>query len=287
MTPTSPLQPAINHRRAAGIAISLLAVVNIAACAGDDIESTDTAETVAVATTDSATTPALPDTPVAPDVTGQLQAVVEETVRVSVSIPGLILHLEAPGEHLDVSVAAGVADRATETPLTPDAGFRIASNTKTFTAAAVLRLVEQNRLALDTPIDGLLAPETVDALLAGGYRPDAITVRHLLVHTSGICGAPHAWVGSSRSLTPSTTPDDRRGAPEIIGAVPAQRLVSDAKPDDPDSALTPRPRMISTGGRAPRPKRRAAVIASASAAGRRSGSRCTEWPFRRVTGRPS
>jgi D-alanyl-D-alanine carboxypeptidase len=182
-------------RRTAIIAISALAVVHPAACAGDETEQTDAAATVAAtATTESATTRPRPDTTmVAPDttavvsdVTAQLQAVVEETVRASASIPGLVLHIEAPGEHLSVSVAAGVADRATATPLTPDAGFRIASNTKTFTAAAVLRLVEQNRLALDAPIDGLLAPETVDALRAGGYRPDTITLRHVLVHTSGI-----------------------------------------------------------------------------------------------------
>ena len=41
-------------------------------------------------------------------------------------------------------------------------------------------------MVLDAPIADLLAPETVDALRAGGYRPDAITVRQLLVHTSGI-----------------------------------------------------------------------------------------------------
>ena len=140
----------------------------------------------------SATTPAPSDTRVVgsgttvSDTAAQLRILVEEAVRESASIPGLVLHVEAPGRDLAVSVAAGVADRATGMPLTPDAGFRIGSNTKTFTAAAILRLVEQGILALDGPIADVLAPDTVDALRAGGYRPDAITVRELLLHTSGI-----------------------------------------------------------------------------------------------------
>ena len=189
-------------RRSAFIAISALAVVHVAACAGDGTQQTDRAATVAeTAPTVSTSTQALPGTTEAlsettvtvsnttvalPNVTAQLRTVVEDAVRASSSIPGLVLHVEAPGRHLDVSVAAGVADRATGTPLTPDAGFRIASITKTFTAATILRLVEQGRLVLDAAIADLLAPDTVEALRADGYRPDAITVRQMLLHTSGI-----------------------------------------------------------------------------------------------------
>jgi D-alanyl-D-alanine carboxypeptidase len=178
---------------AAIIVIPALVLVHVAACARDVTHQTDAAVAVAAtATTDSATTAAPPDTTVVsdttalPDVAAQLRTVVEEAVGASASIPGLVLHVEAPGRQLDVSVAAGVADRATATLLTPDAGFRIASNNKTFTAAAMLRRVEQDRMSLDAPIADVLAPATVDALLVGGYRPGAITVRQVLLHTSGI-----------------------------------------------------------------------------------------------------
>ena len=83
-------------------------------------------------------------------------------------------------------MATGIDDRATATPLSPHAGFRIASNTKTFVAATVLRLAEQGALALDDPIAGRLSAETVDVLRGDGYEPDVITVRELLLHTSGI-----------------------------------------------------------------------------------------------------
>jgi D-alanyl-D-alanine carboxypeptidase len=175
------------------VALSALAVVHVAG--SDGTARTDIAVTgAATAMPFSATTQAPSDTRVVvsgttvSDTAAQLRILVEEAVRKSASIPGLVLHVEVPDRDLAVSVAAGLADRATGVPLTPDAGFRIGSNTKTFTAAAILRLVEQGTLALDGPVADVLAPDTVDALRAGGYRPDAITVRELLLHTSGIYG---------------------------------------------------------------------------------------------------
>jgi CubicO group peptidase (beta-lactamase class C family) len=47
----------------------------------------------------------------------------------------------------------GVAYRGTARPATAHTPFSLASITKTFTAAAVMRLVESGRLDLDAPID--------------------------------------------------------------------------------------------------------------------------------------
>jgi len=47
-------------------------------------------------------------------------------------------------------------------------------------------LHEEGELDLDQPIDALVAAETVELLRKGGYRPGAITARHLLTHTSGV-----------------------------------------------------------------------------------------------------
>lgn len=82
--------------------------------------------------------------------------------------------------------AAGRARRGSDEPITPDAPVRIASVTKTFLAAALLRLWEQGRLDLDAPIRGLLSDETRDALDSDGYDTGAITTRQLLAHTSGL-----------------------------------------------------------------------------------------------------
>lgn len=84
--------------------------------------------------------------------------------------------------------AAGVADVATGRPVTADMRHRVGSITKTFTAAAVLQLVESGQIGLDTPI-GQYLPKLVP-----GERGDTITVRMLINHTSGLAEyLPYAY----------------------------------------------------------------------------------------------
>ena len=99
-------------------------------------------------------------------------------------IPGEVVSVRAPG--LDEQAARGFADVAAKTPLQVDTPFRVASVTKTFVAAAVLRLVEQHQVALDQPIARYVSPDTKALLTRGGYEPGTITVRELLNHTSGL-----------------------------------------------------------------------------------------------------
>ena len=100
------------------------------------------------------------------------------------TFPGVAVAVRAPG--LAWSGAAGLADRSSRTPLTTAAPFRIASVTKTFTAAAILRLAENGKLTLDDPIGQHLSSYTVALLRHGGYDVSAIGVRNLLQHTSGL-----------------------------------------------------------------------------------------------------
>ena len=77
----------------------------------------------------------------------------------------------------------GLADIASNTPVTEDTVFRIASITKTFTAIAIMQLCEQGLLDLDAPAnDYLRAYQLVPA--KDSWRP--ATARHLLTHTAGI-----------------------------------------------------------------------------------------------------
>src|SRR3954453_16379726 len=100
------------------------------------------------------------------------------------AFPGVALAVRAPG--FSWSGAAGDADRTTRKPLTPRAPFRIASVTKTFTAAAILRLVEDGKLGLDDAVATHLSSSTVALLRRGGYDVGAIHVKNLLQHTSGL-----------------------------------------------------------------------------------------------------
>lgn len=78
-----------------------------------------------------------------------------------------------------VSRAHGLAERRFSIPNTPHTRFAIASGVKGMTALAVMRLVEENVLELDTKVRDLLEGDLplVD---------DAVTVEHLLAHRSGI-----------------------------------------------------------------------------------------------------
>lgn len=88
----------------------------------------------------------------------------------------------------DIRVLPG--DAAAMPGLDGHEGFRLASITKTYVAAAALRLYEDGRLDLQAPITHYLPKEWMQLLATDGYQPDAITVRHLLTHTSGL--ADHA-----------------------------------------------------------------------------------------------
>ena len=92
--------------------------------------------------------------------------------------------------------AFGVADIAEARPLKLDALFRIASMTKAVTSTAAMQLVEQGRFAIEDPVEKYLPEfaklsvfESFDGA-TGAYRvrpaTKAVTVRHLLTHTSGL-----------------------------------------------------------------------------------------------------
>jgi D-alanyl-D-alanine carboxypeptidase len=64
--------------------------------------------------------------------------------------------------------------------------FRLASNTKPYVAATVLRLWEDGKIKLDASIRDYVSPAYIAALDKDGYDTKKITVRELLSHTSGI-----------------------------------------------------------------------------------------------------
>ena len=114
-----------------------------------------------------------------------LQALVDAAVADNEQVHAVALHVDTPLLGLSWEGAAGEADPATGRLMTADTPFQIASNTKTFIAASILRLWEEGRIGLDDPVAEHLLPETVEILSSDGYDLQAMTVRHLLTHTGG------------------------------------------------------------------------------------------------------
>jgi CubicO group peptidase (beta-lactamase class C family) len=78
-----------------------------------------------------------------------------------------------------LSRSYGMANKARGIPNGPDTIFALASVTKVLTALSVVQLVERGKLALDAKLGTLL----------DGFAPEigqAVTVHHLLTHTSGL-----------------------------------------------------------------------------------------------------
>ncbi len=80
----------------------------------------------------------------------------------------------------------GWANREKEEPVRPDSLFRTASISKPFTAMAVLRLVEAEKLKLDQPmLDFFPEPPHLEEGKEMDARLRQVTIRHLLQHTGG------------------------------------------------------------------------------------------------------
>ena len=99
---------------------------------------------------------------------------------------GIMVHVEAPNQRISWSGAVGWADSTKLVPIQVNQTGSIASNTKQYVSTAILRLVEKGKLKLDQSIGELLSTETKALFENDGYDLKAITVAHLMSHTSGI-----------------------------------------------------------------------------------------------------
>ena len=95
-------------------------------------------------------------------------------------LPGVALALVHNGRIVDLR---GFGDAAPDgRPVTPQTPFMLGSVSKSFTALALMQLVEAGRITLDAPVTRYLPWFR----LAGDQQPSRITLRELLSHTSGL-----------------------------------------------------------------------------------------------------
>src|SRR5881394_3567107 len=109
-----------------------------------------------------------------------LQRMVETTAK-ELLIPGAVVLLRTPQG--DFTAASGTTQLNTKNPPRADTYFRIASNTKTMTAAVIMRLVQENKLSLDDPLS---------KYVPGVPNGDNITIAQLLEMRSGLYNYTYA-----------------------------------------------------------------------------------------------
>jgi len=105
-----------------------------------------------------------------------------DTVMAQTGVPGVAMGIFYAGQ--ETVVAAGVTNRNHPLPVTNDTLFQIGSITKTMTATIAMKLVEQGKLDLDTPIRHYLPAFRLQDPQAGQNA----RIRHLFTHTGGWLG---------------------------------------------------------------------------------------------------
>ena len=98
----------------------------------------------------------------------------------------------------EIVYAGGVGTAGDGRPMTGTTRLRIASLSKSFTALAVMQLVDQGSVDLDDPVVTYLPEFSLD-----DHRTGDITVRHLLNHSSGMADASSPDEYASGPATPA------------------------------------------------------------------------------------
>ena len=132
-----------------------------------------------------------PDDPNPPDPADQKDIVAVDNAvsqfMSTYSIPGVSIAVVKQGK-LVYAKSYGQMSPSDNTPITNNSLFRIASVSKSFTGVGIMKLLEANKLTLDSKVFGsgsILGNDYPTTQMAGLTD---ITVRHLLHHTVGVWG---------------------------------------------------------------------------------------------------
>ena len=116
----------------------------------------------------------------------ECQASIDSIYSANPKSVGIMVHVESPKNNLSWSGCSGYSNKDQSIKLACDQPALIASSIKPYVATTILRLQEQNKLTIEDPIGIHLTEKTAKLFQTDGYDLDAIRVKHLLSHTSGI-----------------------------------------------------------------------------------------------------
>jgi CubicO group peptidase (beta-lactamase class C family) len=144
-----------------------------------------------------------PDQPRTPPVPATLVAWLESEIPrllASFRVPGLAIAIVSDG-HVAWSRGFGAKSRTSGGPVDENTLFEAGSVSKTVFAYAVLKLVEKEVLALDTPLTQYVS----DRWIERDPRLEQITARHILSHTGGF----QNWRSNKEPLRIQFAPGER------------------------------------------------------------------------------
>ena len=101
------------------------------------------------------------------------------TTHHQLCIPGLAIAIV---QGYEIIYQCGLGEAAPDLPTTPATPFILGSLSKSFTALAIMQLVEAGKLELDAPVQHYIPW----LCLHDNVASSSITIRHLLAHASGI-----------------------------------------------------------------------------------------------------
>ncbi|WNG45770.1 beta-lactamase family protein [Archangium minus] len=118
-------------------------------------------------------------------------------VMAQANVAGMSIAL-VDGQDVVWSQGFGFANVAEQTPATPQTVYEAGSIAKVFTGAAIMQLVEQERIALDQPIEQLIPGFSIQSRFSNA---GPVTPRNLLTHHAGI---PEQQLVGAYAQTPLT-----------------------------------------------------------------------------------
>jgi len=136
----------------------------------------------------------------------QPQNPIDTPAELSAALGKIIDETQAPGFAVTVvknnsivlQEAFGYADIQAQKPYTNQTVQHIASVSKTFAGAAVVKAIEQGLFTLETNINDILPVELVNP-----KQPNAdIKIKHLVTHTSGLLDNPQLYISNNYYILP-------------------------------------------------------------------------------------
>lgn len=156
--------------------IAVLLTVSLVGCSDDS--------DVLAPPTDTISTPA------------EFSALMQE-IAADTEVPGFAVSI-VKDNMLLYQEAFGYADVASKTPYTNQTVQHIASISKTFVGAAVVKAIEQGHFTLETDINDLLPVTLVNPKQPGA----SIKIKHLVTHTSGLLDEPGTYLQENYYILP-------------------------------------------------------------------------------------